>query len=45
MIRRELARGIVTSIIFLLSIGAAFINADVGKSFWLLLIPANLFIQ
>lgn len=44
-IRRETLRGLTIPTIFLLSIALAFINDDLAKLFWLLLLPAWLFMR
>jgi uncharacterized membrane protein len=40
--RREILRGILPPLIFLCSIGLAFINEDLARFFWVLLAPASM---
>jgi TMEM175 potassium channel family protein len=41
--RRQMTAPLVTTLIFLLSIGIAFFNADAAKFFWILILPATLY--
>lgn len=43
--RREFISPMVTALVFLLSIGIAFINADLAKYSWLLLFPATFYVK
>lgn len=41
--RRQMAMPLTTALIFLLSIGIAFFNADAAKYFWILILPVTLY--
>jgi uncharacterized membrane protein len=41
--RRQTTAPLLTAAIFVLSIGIAFLNADLGKLSWLLVLPATLY--
>ena len=41
--RRQLLIPLATALIFLLSIGIAFLNADAAKFFWILILPTTLY--
>lgn len=45
IVRRQFINPIVTSIIFLLSIGVAFLDVNLAKLFWLLIFPVTLYIN
>jgi uncharacterized membrane protein len=45
IVRRQFMNPIVTSIIFLLSIGVAFLDVNLAKLFWLLIFPVTMYIN
>jgi uncharacterized membrane protein len=45
IVRRQFINPIVTSIIFLLSIGVAFLDVNLAKLFWLLIFPVTMYIN
>jgi hypothetical protein len=41
--RRQMLTPLATALIFLLSIGVAYFNADAAKFFWILILPVTLY--